>query len=334
MNDVAQAAKVSQATVSLVLNDVAGSGISDSTKDRVLAVATEMGYRHNAAARSLKLQRSNTIGFVSDRITTTPYASGLVRGAHDGARNAGKHLLISNVDHQDGVARETAEEMAIIELLERRVEGIIFASRIHRSFDVPSILGEVPSVLLDVAPVDGSLASIVPDHHSAASCAVDLILEAGHTRIVHLSTRQTNLSVARRRSGFEDAVTRAGLGETVTTIEASGDSTPDAYTASLEMLSAPSRPTAIFAYNDEMAWGAYQAASELGLVIPDDLSVVGFKNVPLIAPMLRPSLTTVELPHYAMAQWAVAYLDENRTDPAQEVVECPIIERESVGPPP
>jgi LacI family transcriptional regulator len=82
-----------------------------------------------------------------------------------------------------------------------------------------------------------------------------------------------------------------------------------------------------------MAWGVYQAAAELGLSVPDDLSVVGFKNVPLIAPMLRPGLTTVELPHYSMAQWAVQYLLDGRSDPDQEVVECPIVVRDSVSSP-
>lgn len=333
MSDVAREADVSQATVSLVLNDVAGSGISQSTKDRVRAVAARLGYRPNAVARSLKLQRSDTIGFVSDQITTTPYAFGLVQGAHDAVRSFGRHLLISNVEHSGDIPRKVAEEMAVVELLERRVDGIIFASRIHRSLDVPSALDEVPSVLLDVAAVDHSLASIVPDEYAAAKNICQLLLDVGHTQVVHLSTQHETPSVAMRRRGFVDAMTEAGLADSAVTIMGSGDSTPEAYITALEVLSAPSHPTAIFCHNDEAAWGVYQAAAEIGLVVPDDLSVVGFKNVPLVAPMLRPGLTTVELPHYGMARWAVSYLVEGRTDPAQEVVECPIVVRDSVSPP-
>jgi LacI family transcriptional regulator len=82
-----------------------------------------------------------------------------------------------------------------------------------------------------------------------------------------------------------------------------------------------------------MAWGGFQAAAALGRSIPRDLSVVGFKNVPLIAPMLRPGLTTVELPHYEMAELAVAYLLDGRSDTEQRMVDCPMVVRDSVGPP-
>jgi len=333
MSSVAREAKVSQATVSLVLNDVDGSGISQSTKDRVRAVAARMGYRPNAVARSLKLQRSDTIGFVSDQITTTPYASGLVQGAQDAVRSLGRHLLISNVEHADDVPREVAEEMAVVELLERRVDGIVFASRFQRSLDVPPALGEVPSVLLDVAADDQSLASIVPDEYAAAKDVCQLLLDAGHTEVVHLTAPPETAAVAMRQRGFVDAMSQAGLADSAVTTIAADDSTPEAYIKALGVLSAPSKPTAMFCHNDEMAWGVYQAAAELGLVVPNDLSVVGFKNVPLVAPMLRPGLTTVELPHYEMARWAISYLVEGRTDPVQEVVECPIVVRDSVSPP-
>ncbi len=331
MSDVAEKAGVSQATVSLVLNDVDGSGIAQSTKKRVRVVAQEMGYRHNAVARSLKLQRSDTIGFVSDQITTTPYAFGLVQGAQDAVRNIGKHLLISNVEYRDDMGREEAAEMAVVELLERRVDGVIFASMLHRSLDVPSALSEVPSVLLDVAATDRSMASIVPDEYAAAKAACLLLIDAGHKDIIHLSIPGGPPSVAMRRNGYVDAMAEASLAEVAEPIVETNDSTPDAYLSALELLKAPSRPSAIFCYNDEMAWGVYQAASELGIAVPDDLSVVGFKNVPLIAPVLRPGLTTVELPHYSMAQWAVQYLLDGRSDPVQEVVECPIVVRHSVG---
>lgn len=333
MNDVAQAAEVSQATVSLVLNDVEGSGISESTKDRVRSVAREMGYRHNALARGLKLQRSDTIGFVSDRITTGPYAHGLVQGAHDAARKVGKHLLISNVEYGEDRPREVAADIAVIELLERRVDGIIFASVLPESVEVPPSLNEIPSVLLDVAVVDRSIASIVPDEYAAAKKACELLVDVGHTNVAHVSVSGRVPSAMMRRKGFVDAMSEAGLQDSAEAVIETENSTPAAYVAALEILSGSSRPTAIFCHNDEMAWGVFQAAAALDLVIPDDLSVVGFKNVPLIAPMLRPGLTTVELPHYAMAEWAVSYLVDGRSDPVQEAVECPIVVRDSVGPP-
>ena len=247
MSDVANKAGVSQATVSLVLNDVEGSGIAQSTKERVRDVAKGMGYRHNAVARSLKLQRSDTIGFVSDQITTTPYAFGLVQGAQDAVRGIGKHLLISNVEYTDDVGREAAAEMAVVELLERRVDGIIFASMLHRSLDVPSALSEVPSVLLDVAAADSSLASIVPDEYTAAKAACQLLIDAGHTDIAHLSTPSGPPSVAMRRQGFVDAMTDAGFAPSAQSVIETEDSTPKAHAAALDILRAPSRPTASWA---------------------------------------------------------------------------------------
>ena len=96
----------------------------------------------------------------------------------------------------------------------------------------------------------------------------------------------------------------------------------------------PERPTALFCFNDQMAMGAYDAVKQLGLIIPDDVAIVGFDNLEVIAAQLRPPLTTVELPHYAMGQWAVQYLldhaDGSPSDPVQHTIACRLIERASI----
>lgn len=342
MKDVADAAGVSQATVSLVLNDVAGSGIADATAVRVRAAADRLGYRHNAMARSLKLQRSNTVGFVSENITTSPHAGGMVQGAQDAARDAGKHLLIVNVEYAPDEPHKVSEQRAIVELLERRVDGIVFASMFHRVLDVPDVLHETASVLLDAVASDGSIPSVVPDEIRAARVATDVLLDAGHTRIVHLSRGVGPPAVELRRQGYRAALAERGLTESGCPIVESADTTPDAYRQSLGILSGPDRPTAVFCFNDEMAFGVYQAASDLELRVGVDLSVVGFDDVPLIAPALRPGLTTMRLPHYEMASWAVRHLlgvpdaeaATSRDGVAQVLVECPLVERGSVGPVP
>lgn len=333
MSDVAAAAGVSQATVSLVINGVENSGISEATKQRVKSVADRMGYRHNAVARSLKLQRSETIGFVSDQITTTPYAFGLVQGAQEACRQAGKQLVIANVLHDDGIPQSEAEESAVIGLLEQRVDGIIFASSAQRTIDVPSVLHETPSVLVDLHPADGSLPSIAPDERAAAAAACNLLLDEGHVSLVHLSTRFSSEIGRLRRDGFIDALKGRGLTVEEDMIVEAEDSTTGAFSVALDVLSRSDRPTAFFCFDDEMAWGVYQAAAIRGLSVPEDVSVVGFKNVPLIAPMLRPGLTTVALPHYSMAEWAVSYLLEGRTDLVHESVPCPVVVRGSIGSP-
>ena len=334
MTDVAREAGVSQATVSLVLNDVAGSGIAESTADRVRQTAARLGYRHNAMARGLKLQRSDTIGFISDNITTTPFAAGLVEGAQHGARELGKHLLIVNVEHRPERTDQTAMEAAVEEVIERRADGIVYASMFHRVIDVPPSLHEMPSVLLDAQAHDGSLPSVVPDDLGGAKDMTLYLLDLGHREIVHLSRRPGPSAVNLRRNGFFAAHDEMGVAPRPDAIVECEVSTPSAYQAGLEILGRPDRPTAIFCFNDRMAWGVYQAAAELGLRIPDDLSVVGFDDVPLVAPVLRPGLTTVRLPHVDMGRWAVTRVLTGDARPEHEVLPCPLIIRESAGPPP
>lgn len=334
MLDVAREAGVSQATVSLVLNDVAGSGISESTQARVRNIAARLGYRQNAMARGLKLQRSDTIGFVSDNITTTPFAAGLVEGAQRGARSNGKHLLIVNVEYGDFDSPRYAEESAINELLERRVDGVVFASMFHKQVDPPAALREVPSVLLDAQAIDGSLPSVVPDDLGGAKEMTLHLLELGHRHIVHLSRSTGPSAVDLRRNGFFAAHEVSGVALGPAPVVEAAVTTPAAFEAGLSILSRRPRPTAVFCFNDRMAWGVYQAAAHLSLSIPGDVSVVGFDDVPLVAPVLRPPLTTMRLPHIEMGQWAVERLLSGNTAPEHHVLPCPLIRRDSAGPPP
>lgn len=328
MKDVAQAAGVSQATVSLVLNDVVGSGIADATKMRVRATAELLGYRHNALARNLKLQRSNIIGFVSEQITTSPHAGGLVQGAQDVARAAGKHLVIVNVEFEPGDSHTGAAERAIDDLLELRVDGIVFASMFHRVIEVPANLREANSVLLDASAADGSISSVVPDELQAARRATEILLEAGHRDVIHLSPSVEAPAVELRRQGYRQAVAERGLDGRVVV---ASDTTQAAFRAAFDVLADPRRPTGMFCFNDEMALGVYQAAAELGLRVGSDVCVVGFDDLPLIAPALRPGLTTMRLPHYEMAVWAVDHLLRRGEDEVEHArLECPTVERESV----
>jgi len=333
MKDVAVKANVSQATVSLVLNDVPGSGIPDSTQDRVRKAAASLGYRHNALARGLKLQRSDTIGFLSDHITTTPYAVAMVRGAQDAARAAGKHLLILNLDLDGTSIDPDAADSAIEELLERRVEGIVYAAMFHSAVRVPDGLSEVRSVLLDAQSEQGDLPSIVPDEYGAARQAVSLLLDSGHRRIAHLTRPSGPIAVDLRESAYRDALVAAGIDLADQHIEVGVDTTPGGFDAAMQALSRSPRPTALFCFNDQMAMGAYQAADELGFSVPGDVSIVGFDDVSLIAPVLRPQLTTMRLPHYEMGRLAVERVLAPEWNVSQQLVACPLIERQSVAPP-
>lgn len=333
MRDVAEAAGVSQATVSLVLNDVQGSGISEATKVRVREEATALGYRHNAMARGLKLRRSDTIGFLSDHIMASPYACGLVTGAQDAAREAGKQLLILNLDLGPSSIDRQAADSAVEEFLERRVDGIVYATMFHRIVEPPAGLFDVRSVLLDARAHDASIPSVVPDDYEAALHATRFLVNAGHHRIGFLTRILGPPASELRLAGYQAALSADDLPMDPTLIVEGADTTPGGYESAMALLARNDRPTAVFCFNDQMAMGVYQAAATLGLRIPTDLSIIGFDDVDLIAPVLKPGLTTMRLPHHEMGRWAV----ETLLDPTkhgsidQYKMNCPLVVRDSVA---
>ena len=178
IGDVARLAGVSPTTVSFVLNDVVGSGISEPTRMRVRASAREIRYRPNATARLLRTDRSHAIGFVTDEIASTPFAGDVIKGAQEAAWEAGKLLTIVNTGENQEI-----EESAVGMMLERRVEGIIHAAMYHRAVEPPADSCEVPTVLLNCYSEDGSWASVVPDELSGGRTATDVLLSRGHERV-------------------------------------------------------------------------------------------------------------------------------------------------------
>ncbi len=336
LRDVAERSGFSITTVSHVLNDVPGKRIPDATRERVRAAAAELSYRPNRLAQGLRLQRSNTLGFVSDKIATTPYAGEVILGAQDAAAEHGNLLLLMNSNSDPGL-----EEREIRALQERQVDGIIFASEYHRVITPPEALHGTPAVLLDARSVNGDVSSVVPDEVGGAVTAVRELIAAGHHRIAFLNNVDDIPATHLRWQGFRQGLNEAGRRLRSGMVTAAASTPGAGYEAARELLDQPAhrRPTGVFCFNDRMAMGTYQAAAELGLRIPHDLSIVGFDNQELIAANLRPGLTTVALPHYAMGQWAVAALIDVVNSVAQqpirqEILPCPLVRRASVGPPP
>src|SRR5690242_4506625 len=158
MYDVARLAGVSQTAVSFVVNDVPDANIPQETKDRIWAAIKELGWRPNALARGLTLQRSHTVGFISDQIATTPHAGKTIQGAQDAAWASNKLLLIINTGRNSAIEHDAIELM-----LERQVDAIIYATMYHRPVTLPPNISQVPVVLLDCYAADRTLPSVVPD---------------------------------------------------------------------------------------------------------------------------------------------------------------------------
>lgn len=339
IKDVAFAAGVSVTTVSHVLNEVSYARISPETRDKVKSVAEQLGYGPNRLAQALRTQRTGMLGLVSEDIATTPHAGRIILGADEAARARGYNLMIINTS---GNASPESREADVEALLERRVDGILYATMYHRHIQVPANLGGVPAVLVDAVSTGGSVTAVVPDEEGGARAAVGSLLAAGHTRIGFLNNTDDVPATRDRLRGFRATLTEAGLDGGAAPVESEPSEVQGGYEAARRILARPGRPTGLFCYNDRMAMGAYRAAAELGLSIPGDLSVVGFDDQELIAANLHPGLTTVALPHYEMGAWATQNLIDAIEGKADlglmalrpTVLDCPVVVRDSVAAPP
>lgn len=278
----------------------------------------------------LPTQRSGSFGFLSDEIFTTPYAGKIFEGAQDTAWQQGKLLIVANTKN-DLQLQAAALDM----MMERQVEGIIYATMYHRPVTPPDLLWEVPSVLLDCFVPDRSLPSVVPDEVAAAHKATSVLLEKGHKRVGFLNNRDPIPATSARLEGYSAALADHGIPVDPALVTSDSSDPDGGLRSALTVMQVPNPPTALFCFNDRMAMGAYYALRELGLRIPEDVAVMGFDNQETVAAALNPGLSTMELPHYEMGKWAFNYLLEHMnhkgdTHPVQHIIECPYIERSSV----
>jgi len=335
MDDVARVAGLSRTTVSLVLSGKAGSSIPESTRERVRSVAMELGYVPNALASGLRRKTSDTIGLISDVVATTPFAGQMLHGAHEAAWQARKLIVLVNTEGDP-----EQERLGIKQMLERRVEGILYATMFHQVIDPPRGMEGVPVVLLDARTVDSSVPSVVPDDLGGARTAVQHLIEAGHRRIGMIQEDHGAPAAVERLMGYRQVLAEAGVVADLSLIARGSGDASGGLSAATMLLARPDPPTALFCFNDRMAMGAYRAARRLGLVIPNDLSIVGFDNHDVIAPWLDPPLTTVQLPHLEMGRSSMEHLlaliagdIPLGTAPLQLRIACPLVVRESVSAP-
>jgi LacI family transcriptional regulator, galactose operon repressor len=338
IRDVAERSGVSITTVSHVLNEVAGKRVSAKTRERVLLVAEELRYAPNQLARGLRTQRTRMIGFLSDRVSTTPFAGRMILGAQQAAAEAGSLLVLLNSGGDPEL-----EEREVEALLERQVDGIVYASFYHRIVTPPRSLEGTPVVLLDARTADGSISSVVPDEVGGSRAAVEELLAAGHRHIGFINNCDDIPARSLRLAGFRQASEVYGVPFDGSLVVERQSNAAGGFSGAIDLLTRATRPTGLFCFNDHMAMGVYQAASTLGLSIPDDVSIVGFDDQELISDSLLPGLTTVALPHHEMGRWAVRdllkqidahsleSLDAQPPYPvAHALIPCPVIRRGSV----
>ena len=304
LRDVAERAGVSRTTASYILNGLSGqAGISPDTENRVRDVATALGYRPNRNARSLRTATTTTIGVITDYVASGMFASEMLAGANMAARRA-DHLLVIGESEGDATARD----LLIDEMIDRQVDGIIYATRTALRTEFPARLVGTRAVMLNCYDPDRPVPSILPDDRTGGRGAADILLAAGvSTGVFTVGETPDNDGVAgaRRMAGIQERFAEEGQA-LAGTIECLWEPEPT-YDAVLEWLSRGNRPKGLICMNDRAAVGTYQALRDQGLNVPGDVSVVSFDGSE-VASWLRPRAVSMVLPLRSMGALAVELL--------------------------
>lgn len=331
MQDVARAAEVSQATVSLVLNGVAGIRVSDQTRQRVIRAAEELGYRRTPRLRADDREGA-VIGLIIDDLNANPFASPLFEGAREAAW---EHRCIVNIVTTRNLP--SIESAAVEAMLRQPVIGIIYATLITREVEPPALDTAVPMALLNCYDRNGEYAAVVPDDIAGARTLTNSLLAAGHQRIGHIAGESWLDAGRDRLLGYREAIEARGLTFDPALVQNYGSALQAGYDGTHALLDLADPPTAIFCFNDRMAFGALSAIRERGLRVPEDVSIVGFDNDPFVTNLFPGGLTSAVLPHEEMARWAVEHIlavrRRVRADKQKRLMDCSIIRRKSVARP-
>ncbi len=328
--DVAALSGMSKTAVSLILNDRQGSRLSQEAADRVRAAAAQLGYKPNPAAQSLRSGKTRSIGFISDEVTITRYASAMTRGILSAAKRFDHTVLMTEIGGGlDGL------DAAVEEMLDRRVDGIVIGLMGARLVAAPELPGDVPAVIVNGRTTTG-LTSILPDERAAGRAVADAVAAAGHRRVGMLGALPSvtddpwqSVTIAERFRGLADGFAAAGIDPVMP--EMPGWSPEVAFEYATRLLDEHPETTAIVAGNDNVAFGVYQALAERGARVPGDVSVISFDDEEL-AGYLRPGLTTARLPYDQMAEIGVEMILGDRAL-VDTLVPMPLRVRASVAPP-
>ena len=305
LRDVAAAARVHPATASRALNPETRILVSEDTARRVTEAAARLGYRPNPVARSLRTRRSHTVGVLIPDLNN-PLFPPIVRGLEDKLSAAGYVALIGNTDADASRERTLFEQMRA-----RHVDGFALATAtLHDELLADAAAAEVPLVLMNRLAPDFSFPSVSVDNDQGARMAISHLTRLGHTRIAHIAGPQEASTGLSRLRGFREGMAAHGLEVREDLIAYAARYTVEEGTRCFrELLTAQGGFTAVAAANDMLAVGCYAAFDEAGLQCPDDISVIGFNDMPFID-RLRPPLTTVRFPHYQLGTEAAQLLLE------------------------
>jgi len=327
LHELAKAAGCSVSTVSRALNNSAHS-VNNVTRERILALANELGYHPNMAARGLKMDRTLTIGLVVYNIAS-PFTPVLVRGIQEYLRQRDYFSIIISTDWDSDLESE-----AVHQLLSRSIDGVIFVETWRDESNKTLDLANKPYVYVYRLFEGEYPNSVIVDDVHGARLAVEHLINLSHRRIAFINGPHGWAASKERLAGYQDVLTQYEIPQDISLIEEGTWEVQSGYHAAKKFLVMAERPTAIFAANDLMALGAIYAIQDAGLSVPRDIAVVGYDDRE-IASISNPTITTVCPPSYEMGQLAAQLiLDrlENQVEIKDPIrVQSRLIVRESCG---
>lgn len=324
---VAARAGVSRTTASFVTTGRTDMRISVDAQQRVLRAARELGYRPSLMARSLRTNRSQTIGLLSDGSKSDQLTGELIRGSSASALLHDHLLVIAETPGRAG-----AEKLLVDNMVDRGVSGFLYVATYSRRIRISAGLRVHPLVLVNCTARARTVPTVIPDEREAGRAAARVLLRHGHTdRIVIVGdTPPTAQAAAERVFGVQQVL--AGQGLVAAGIIPTEWLPESAFAAVRGYLAARPRPSALICLNDRIALGAYQACRDAGLAVPDDISIVSFDDSEL-ASWLQPALSSVAVPHFEMGRRAVEILLSEHRAPEVHLVPTTLRERASIGVP-
>ena len=326
IKDVAKEAGVSIATVSRVLNDV--DVVNEETKRKVVEAINKLGYRPNIIARSLKTQRTKTVGIVIPDISNQFYPE-IVRGAEDVANIYDYNIMLCNTD------LDFEKEMEYLRVLkEKMVDGVLYMSA---SLE-PSILElinqlQFPMVLVETANKAGDIPSVTIDNEKAAFDGVKYLIDKGNKKIAYIGVHEDEANAnALRYIGYKNALKENGIEVNTNITYFGGLKAKDGYKGMSKILDNDDNIDSVFCCSDEVAMGAINALRDRNINVPEDVDVIGFGNI-YSASIFYPKITTVAQPMYDMGsvgmRMLIKMINKQPTDSKSYVLDYKLIERDS-----
>ncbi|EGQ7857006.1 substrate-binding domain-containing protein [Vibrio parahaemolyticus] len=312
MKDIAKLAGVSTSTVSHVINKT--RFVSEEISERVNNAAKELNYyAPSALARSLKVNRTKTIGMLVTT-STNPFFGEVVKGVERSCYHKGYSLILCNTEGDNERMRQS-----INTLLQKRVDGLILmcSSLEGERIDVFERYPDIPVVVMDWGPMLFTSDKIQDNSLRGGYLAAKYLIDCGHTEIGCITGPLIKHQAQMRYEGYKRAMNEAGLEFNANWIIESDFECEGGYQAFKKMAERGKLPSSIFVSNDMMAMGVINAANELDIKVPDDLSIIGYDDIH-IAKFMSPSLTTIHQPKYRLGQAAVETLVRRLDDKSNE----------------